>query len=408
MADEKAPEQVPGDEATQVLGLVGEPGLGSEVAEAIARRLPPLLRQEADHGGGGRESVRWRVEVGREVLPLDEEGSLPLVKIGQRQVRERGWDAVVVLTEMPRRAGTRPIAADCVPDQGLGLVSLPAMGAFRLRHRTLAVVAHLVIAYLSGDSEAAASAKPPRGYPTGYRAVPAREDNDRTDVVSNVLLDESGVHLTLSGWLGRVRLLAGMVRANRPWRLVPSLSPALAAATAGAAFGIFYSSIWQLADAASTLRLLLVNILAVVAMVAWLVLDNRLWERPLNPRQRPISALYNAATLATVTCGVVAVFALLFSAMFLAACIVVPTGYLARTLGHPAGLSDLATIAWMAACLGTIAGALGSGLAGEDAVRQAAFSRRERERQDRRAAKEAELEQAPDSGTEREKQAPDT
>ncbi|MBP2366780.1 hypothetical protein JOF36_002476 [Pseudonocardia parietis] len=34
-----------------------------------------------------------------------------------------------------------------------------------------------------------------------------------------------------------------MVRANRPWRLVPNLSLAIAGAAAGAAFGVFYSNI---------------------------------------------------------------------------------------------------------------------------------------------------------------------
>lgn len=83
-----------------------------------------------------------------------------------------------------------------------------------------------------------------------------------------------------------MRLLAGMVKANRPWRLVPSLSPAMAGAAAGAAFGIFYSSIWLLADAFIVPRLLLVNALALAAMIAWLIIDNGLWVRASVRRVR--------------------------------------------------------------------------------------------------------------------------
>jgi hypothetical protein len=74
-------------------------------------------------------------------------------------------------------------------------------------------------------------------------------------------------HIALVGLRGRLRLLAGMVKSNRPWRLVPSLSPAIASAAAGAAFGVFDSNSWMLADAFTPPRLLLVNAVAVAAMI---------------------------------------------------------------------------------------------------------------------------------------------
>ncbi|MFE0761783.1 hypothetical protein [Streptomyces smyrnaeus] len=390
------------EDRAQVLGLIVEPGMADETARRLADDLPAAL-EEAD-GSHSRSDGGWRVEVITEFLPLDAEGCLRLLDIGRDQRRAHGWDVVVVLTELPRRAGKLPILADCAPEHGVGLVSLPALGASRLRHRMRAVLVHLVTGCLSGEQVAGrhTTGETMRAaLPSGrYRLIDEREagrereeQQDQRAVDANVRLDGVGLHYALPGWRGKGRLLAGMVRANRPWRLVPSLSPALAAAVAGAAFGIFYSSIWQLADVSSTLRLAGVNALAIGAMIAWLILANGLWERSPDRRLRLLSALYNAATLVTITCGVVYMFLLLLTATFLAALVVVPFNYLSSVLHHPAGASDLVTVAWLAACLGTLAGALGSGLSDENAVREAAYSKRERQRQHRRAAQEARAQQ---------------
>ncbi|MBP2371887.1 hypothetical protein [Pseudonocardia parietis] len=182
---------------------------------------------------------------------------------------------------------------------------------------------------------------------------------------------------------GRLRLLGGMVRANRPWRLVPSLAPALAAAGAGAAFGIFYSNIWQLATALGTGRQVTVMLLALVAMTAWLIGNNGLWESSRHRSLREEMVLSNLSTVLTVACGVLIMFILLLLFTLLAAALVIPPHYLGSTLMQPPGIGDYVMIAWLSTSMGTVAGALGSGFADESAVRQAAYSRREQERRAR-------------------------
>src|SRR5699024_8706795 len=51
---------------------------------------------------------------------------------------------------------------------------------------------------------------------------------------------------------GMPRTVLGMVATNAPWRTVPQLSTAMAAAAAAGAFGIFYNSIWQMSAALPT------------------------------------------------------------------------------------------------------------------------------------------------------------
>lgn len=381
-----------------VLGLVADPGLASDLVDAVGQQLPERI---AEWSGEREPERRWRVETSSQLVPLDTDGALPLLEIGRRQRRENGWDLTIVLTDLPRRISKRPVLADCHPESGVGLVSLPATGAFRVHRRTRDTIAHLVVQHLWGRqdrhaqrSESGSGAVPGPGVPfqlitdSEETGASAEETAPGGQVDAQRQPAAESRHLALPGRRRPVRLLTGMVRANRPWRLIPSLSPALAGAAAGAAFGIFYSNIWQLADAFSTARLALVNAIAVLAMIAWLIFDNNLWENPRNRRLRTESALYNTVTLLTISLGVACMYVLLFSVTLLAALVTIPLDYLGTTLGRSATVADQARVAWLSASMGTIAGSLGSGLAGEEAVRQAAYSEREQERQARREAEE--------------------
>lgn len=354
-----------------VVGLLADPGLSADLSADLAKQLPDLLDRETD----GR--ARWCIETTTQPLTLDEDGTLPSVRIGQHALTEHGWDLVILVTELPRRAGTQPIISDYGTDTGVGLVSVPALGALGLRRRARQVVIHLLIEHLAATRFGGRQDNGPdrSGHhsrrPLGLGAPVAHISSDD---------EEINAHLALVGTPGRLRLLAGMVRANRPWRLVPSLSPAIAGAAAGAAFGVFYSNIWQLADAFSIGRLVLVNILAVLAMIAWLIIDNSLLDRPSHRRLREEAVLYNAATVVTIAIGVLCMYVLLFAVTLASALVVIPPDHLESTLAHPCGFGEYAIITWLSASMGTIAGALGSGLASEDAVRQAAYSNRERER----------------------------
>jgi hypothetical protein len=347
-----------------VVGLLADPGLPADVAEDLAETLPSELSRDVD------ASVDWRVEAASEELTLDEDGRLPVVAIGQEQMARQGWDVVVLMTDLPRRAGTRPILSDYDSTEGVALVSLPALGGLGVGHQARKVVLHLLTDHLVDR---------------GGNGTRQHRELRVGGPVEHIPSDDEGIdaHLALSGARGRLRLLAGMVRTNRPWRLVPSLSPAIAGAAAGAAFGIFYSNIWQLAEVLGGLRLTLVTVIAVLSMIAWLIVDNGLWVTSSEREMREEAVMYNAATLGTVSVGVLSMYVLLYVITVAAAAVVIPPGYLGSVVHQPVGPADFLTVAWLATSMGIVAGALGSGLAGEDAVRRAAYSKREEERRAR-------------------------
>jgi hypothetical protein len=188
-------------------------------------------------------------------------------------------------------------------------------------------------------------------------------------------------HLALDGVRGRARLLAGMILDNRPWRLVPHLAGATAAAAATAAYGVITATFWNIADALPPWRLGLINAVAIAAMATWLLLYNRLWEKPSRRSEREKVFLYNVSTLVTLTIGVACMYVILYVVALAAAFAVVDRSYLSSQLGHPSTLASYATIVWLASSVGIVAGALGSSFESEEAVRKATYSKRERERQ---------------------------
>lgn len=360
-----------------VLGIVADPGLPTELAHRLAAELPGVLGRDADGS--------WEVRVCDDRIALDRHGALPMTEIGERTREREGLDAVVLITDLPRRAGSDPVVADGATGSRVGLVSLPALGAFDQYRRCRDTVVRLVTRHLFPARERERVGQDSDAGRAGSltRLAPADTASPDDGAGSAGVEDEVDVRLSLTGLRGRIRLLAGMVRANRPWRLVPSLSPAIAAAAAGAAFGIFYSNIWELATALSVGRQATITLVALTGMTTWLILDNGLWESRRSRSLREEMLLSNLSTVLTVAFGVLTMYVLLFGITLTAAVLVIPPDYLGTNIMREAGIGDYLRIAVLSASMGTIAGALGSGFADEGAVRQAAYSRREQERRAR-------------------------
>jgi hypothetical protein len=84
--------------------------------------------------------------------------------------------------------------------------------------------------------------------------------------------------------------------------------------------------------------------------------------------------LFNIVTAATVGLGVAALYLALFVAMLAAALLLVPGSLLGLVLGHPAGVADQVSLAWLATSIATLGGALGAVLETRETVREAAYT----------------------------------
>jgi hypothetical protein len=348
-----------------VLGLLAAPELPTEVAEALAEDLPgPLADRVTD-------AVLWRVPVRTDPAVADMGHGVEAIDLARARLLREGWDMAVCITDAPLRIGTRPVVADASATHGVALISLPALGAVQTRRRARDAVIRLVDG-LVGESLELGERGPRRrarvsqriaALAAPIRAVEAPEDDIELRFVAAVVR-------------GNLRLLAGMVRANRPWRLIVRLSRALAAAAAAVVFALVTADLWVLADALNWPRLLVLTVLSVGATVLWLIVSHRLWETRKGRGSRQQTVLFNTATTLTLLLGAASLYAALFVLTIGAAAVVVDAGVLGEALGHQADVGDYAALAWMASSLATIAGGLGAGLESDEAVREAAYGYR--------------------------------
>jgi hypothetical protein len=354
-----------------VVHLLADKGLPSALAEWLVDTLPSTLR------AGVHDGVQWQVDHTTAVLRLNDDREIPAVEIAEAHREGRREELVVLLTDLPRRAGTQPIASDFSTAGKVALVSVPALGAVRLRHRARKLVAHLVGHLLEEDLGLDPEPRR-RGPPGRFTGKLSHLLAPTTHIRSHH--QHIDMHLGLVGLRGRLRLLAGMVRGNRPWRLVPNLASATAAAAGTAAYGLVTSNFWSMADSLAAARLALISLAAVTAMTVWLVAYNHLWDRPSTVGKPEEAVLYNLSTLLTVLIGVVIMYSLLYGMTLLVAGALIDSAYFARQLHHPVAVGDYARLVWLTSSVGIVAGALGSSLESEEAVRRATYSARERDR----------------------------
>ena len=333
----------------------------TDLAEAIAPDLPEVLATHVD------DATTWVVTSKTHEIPLDDQGLVPLESLGEEHRTQQDWDVMIVMTDLPRRVDTRPIATAATVRARSGMVSVPGLGALLVHRRARQAIVHLVRA-LTRHEDGSEGARPPgisRFSP--LRHVNAEEDTD--------------AHLALVGLRGKLRLVAGMVRDNRPWRLVPHLSSATAAAAATGAYAIVTTSFWSMATSLSPVRLLLISLVAISAMTTWLIIYNRLWDSAGDRDARAKAMLYNAATLITIVFGVSCMYLLLYLAGLLAALALIDPDYFSSQLNRPISFDTYLKLVWLASSVGIVAGALGSSLESEDAVRDATYGKRELARQ---------------------------
>lgn len=323
------------------VGLVADPASPTQIARRMTNLTPPR----------GKDRAVWDIEVLSEPFTLGSEDVETALARLRDQASQQEWDLVIGVTELPLRDDDgRYLQAVTDPQRRTAMLSLPALGALRMHARSRQAIHALV----------------------GAMTEPPQQEKHR---------------VALPRFTGRWRLLWGMVLANRPWLLVPGLKSALVAALATGAVATINSTVWLLAGSLSWWRLAVATVVSIGIVVAWIVIDGRLWDRPddNSAEARERSRLYNTSTLATLTIGVLICYLALYVVNLAWALFVLDTDVMGGYLNTSVGSGDLFVLTWFVASAATLGGALGTGLESDEAIRAAAYSKREEERRARLA-----------------------
>ena len=240
----------------KTLGLVADPVVVAETVEQIGPAVADRLRGD------------WHVRTDEQTFAAGQELS-ELSGRAEQLAGEHGWDAVIGLTDLPIVVDGRIVLADLSPGERVAVLSVPALGPLALGRRLRSAVVRVAAALEDGDDR---------------RVVP---------------IDRGG----------HARLVLGMVAANHPVRLVRHLTSAGAAALATTAIALMNSNVWLLSDRLAPARMAVAVLLSIAIMVTWLIVRYGLWERAedeeegILPAGRKRAALFNAATVLTLTAG---------------------------------------------------------------------------------------------------------
>ncbi|OUS97733.1 hypothetical protein [Rhodococcus sp. NCIMB 12038] len=298
--------------------FIADPGTSAALAERIAEYLPQRLRSR------DRPERRWTTCVRRKPYLPDEQADFADV-IDTVDPSSEAEDIVVYLTDLPRREDTLPVVGEVSADYLFALIAVAGVGGVHIERR-VRTVTELAIARILREPELTP--------PGAARRFPCVQMED-------------GIRYFAPSGLRRLRLLSGMVRANRPWRLVTGLSKVLVGAFATGAIALATDTIWLFADTMGPWRMSAATVLSIVA---------------------------------TLVLGVVILHVALFCLLLFTAYLALPPELLSRVLGRGVNFSDYLTLTWLLASIATIGGALGSGLEDDAAVKEAAYGVRQRQR----------------------------
>lgn len=380
------------------LGLVADPDVPERVARSLETSLPAELGDE------------WTCDIQVEVDPVaaGKHDVLDILDALKRHTVQHNWDYAICLTDLPLRRNRRPVLAEISHEHRVAVVALPSLGWVQTRRRARRLIARILYEFATYSAEGKAG---PSQAAQPLQSKPARVLSPIRRLESTTDKGTVDVRYVASRGRGRFRLVAGMVRTNRPWRLIFGMSSALAAAVATSAFGLSSSTIWNLAATLDPVREVAAAFASVVLLVAWLIAAHGLWERSsaktTGGSDRELVQLYNISTALTLIIGVGCMYLGLFVLNFGVATFLVPPSTLSSLVG-PSDLGIYVALAWGFTTMGVLAGALGTSLESDAAVRRAAYGYREQQRRAERAEHEEQdtaqpppdeaAEEAPNSG----------
>ncbi|MFC0523211.1 5,10-methylene-tetrahydrofolate dehydrogenase [Pontibacillus salicampi] len=370
---------------TVTIGIIPAPELPSEIAEKLIHKLPQEFNATID------QETTFDIALSIDPLTGAAENVEEILHKADDLKKKKEWDYAICLTDLPIFYEEDVVAADISVAQKVAQISIPAFGTMPVKHRIKKAIIQVMgeMYFQTSPQEEAygmkEGAKSPnlnrkpfqllkKQFPISpvRRIEPSEQTNQAIDIRFIVIPRING----------KMRILLGMAHANRPWGIMPSFKKIIALAFATGAFGLIFPTLWQLSHLFTTLRLIILTIIAISGMVVWVMMAHNLWEKPGYRNKQRLRRLYNIATVITLTAAVSMYYAVLFTLFFIAVAVFIPPESFKESayLTEPANINHYLRLSWLATSISTIAGALGAGLENEELVRNITYGYRQQRR----------------------------
>ncbi|WP_058305793.1 MFS transporter [Gracilibacillus massiliensis] len=359
------------EETIHTLGIVTPPWYTEAIGQKLKRTLPKLLSAKIN------DTPKWEIEYLADPLTgLTEESNDVIDSLNEKK-EEKGWDFAVCLTDLPLFKNNDLVVASANREKKVSLISIPGLGAFPLKKRIRESILQLVLEMYGENQqefEGSASEKWKRKLRVDRLSPILKEITEKNE--SNI-----GVRFTVQSRIrGSIRMITGMVRANRPWLLFPSFLKILIIAFTTGVYALIFPTLWMLSHSYDISRMVIVSFGAITSLVMWIIVAHKLWETPNDVFSDYSRKLYNTTTILTVLTAVILYYTFLFFCFLAAVTLLIPIGMLESQINKPVGISSYFIIAWMATSFSTIIGAVGSSLEKEEVVLSGTYGYRQRER----------------------------
>src|SRR6185436_19020821 len=334
---------VSGPELT--LGVVATPGLPADMAPGLADDLQEELSRTYPE-------LTWRLPVVSDALVVPPALLPDLIDAGRRKLLSERWDMALCLTDLPLPSAGRTVAGHVSASHSVIVISVPAIGAVAVRRRLREAAQRLIGRALDGVG------------------------SDASTAIRLRRLGDDGLSLSWGSGRGGARLMVGMLRANRPWRLGVRLYRALIASLAVVAAALVTTDVWRIAVSMGWPRLWAIAVFAVLVTTVTLIAAHDLWESGEDQPSSDQIVLFNIVTSLSLLIGLLTLYAALLLVTALGALLLVPMPLFHAVVARPVGVAQYVALIWLVASLAMVGGALGAGLEANSTVREAAYGYR--------------------------------
>ncbi|PAV30631.1 hypothetical protein CIL05_05890 [Virgibacillus profundi] len=365
------------------VGIISAPNLPADIAQDLKGELSDFLSDSID------KNVSWKIETLVDpLIGVAENTNEILGKVGNIK-KENDWNYAICLTDLPLYSGKHLVMADASVKNSVAQISIPTFGCMPMRRRIkqaiIKMMAELYCQFSPENSFAAdvTQLKPVRKKSNLIKKMKQSSLSLTKRVDTSAEKEHVDIrYMMKSPVLSRLRVLLGMTFANRPWTALFSFNKLTTLSFATGSYIAIFSTPWKLSIAYTPYRFIALMMLAILGTIIWVIFSHDLWEKATEKGEKRWRDLYNWTTFITLGAIVVINYCLLFFFFLIAIALFVPPELFKAWTGldEDPSLVYYFGLVWLITSLGTLAGAIGTGVENKEKIRDITYSYRQKQR----------------------------